>query len=68
MLYTEDYILKIGVTFAEVKHQLSQKEHKQVEKGEAVMNIDNRSPSAFVVEGLELEETQCVVLSPLQFM
>jgi hypothetical protein len=40
-----------------VKLQLSQKEHEQVEKGETIMNIDNGSPSTFVVEGLELEET-----------
>ena len=68
LLYTEDHILKIEVTLAEVKHQLSQEEHEQVEKGEAIMNIDDGSPSAFVVEGLELEETQCVALLPLQFM
>jgi len=46
-----------------VKRQLSQEEHKQVEKGETIMNADDGSPSAFVVEGLELEENQCVVLS-----
>jgi len=46
-----------------VKRQLSQEEHEQVEKGETIMNTDDGSPSAFVVEGLELEETQCVVLS-----
>jgi hypothetical protein len=34
-----------------------------VEKGRATINIDDESPSAFVVEGLELEETQYVVLS-----
>ena len=53
---------KIGVTFAEVKHQLSQEEYEQVEKGETIMGMDDGSPSAFVVEGLELEETQCVAL------
>ena len=45
-----------------MKCQLSQEEHEQVEKGEAMLSIDDSSPSAFVVEGLELEETQCVVL------
>jgi len=45
-----------------VKHQLSQEEHEQVEKGDTIMNIDDGSPSAFVIEGLELEEIQCVVL------
>jgi hypothetical protein len=55
-------ILKTEVTFAEVKRQLSQEEHERVEKGETNMNIDDGSPSAFVVDGLDLEETQCVVL------
>ena len=61
MCYTENHILKIEVTFAEVKHQLLQEEHEQVENGQTVMNLDDGSPSAFIVEGLELEETQCVV-------
>jgi len=46
-----------------VKCQLSQEEHEQVEKGETIINTNDRSPSTFVVEGLELKETQCVVLS-----
>ena len=45
-----------------MKHQLSQEEHEQVEQGETITNTDDGSPSAFVVEGLELEETQCIVL------
>jgi hypothetical protein len=45
-----------------VKRQLSHEEHERVEKGETIANIDDQSPSAFVVEGLELEETQCVAL------
>ena len=60
MLYTEHRILKIEVTFAEVKCQLLQEEYEQVEKGEAIMNIDDGSPSTYVVKGLELEEMQCV--------
>ena len=60
MLYTEHRVPKIEVTFAEVKCQLSQEEYEQVEKGEAIMNIDDRSPNTYVVEGLELEEMQCV--------
>ena len=60
-LYTDYYLPKIEVTIAEVKLQLSQEEHEQVQKGGTIMNIDDGSPSAFVVEGLELEETQYVV-------
>lgn len=44
-----------------MKRQLSQEEHEQVEKGDTIMNTDDGGPSAFVVEGLELEEIQCVV-------
>ncbi len=51
-----------------MKRQLSQEEHEQVEKGETVMNTDDGSPSAFVVEGLELEETQCVALCDQLFI
>ena len=46
-----------------MKLQLSQEEHEQVQKGGTIMNIDNGSPSTFVVEGLELKETQYVVAS-----
>ena len=62
MIYAENLILKTEVTFAEVKRQLSQEEHERVKKGEVIMNIDDGSPSAFIVDGLELEDTQCVVL------
>ena len=62
MLYTENHIPKIKVTLAEVKCQLLQEEHEQVEKGEATMNIDDGSPSVFVVKGLKLEEMQCIAL------
>ena len=44
-----------------MKRQLSQEEHEKVERGEGIMNTDDGSPSAFVVEGLELEETQCII-------
>ena len=60
-LYFYNHGPKIEVTFAEVKRQLSQEEHEQVENGGAIMNIDDGSPSTFVVEGLELEEIQYVV-------
>lgn len=59
---SENHVSKIEVTFAEVKRQLSREEHEQVEKGEMMASLDDGSPSSFVVEGLELEETQCVVL------
>jgi hypothetical protein len=50
---------------AEVKRQLSQEEHEQVEKGETMLSLDDGSSSAFVVEGLELKENQCIVLWPM---
>jgi len=65
LLYTKNHILKIEVTFAEVKRQLLQEEHEQVEKGQTVMNLDDGSPSAFIIEGLELEETQYVIFQPI---
>jgi hypothetical protein len=40
---------EIEVSFAEVKRQLSQEEHEQVEKGDAIMNTNDGSPSAFVL-------------------
>ncbi|KAF8230323.1 hypothetical protein L208DRAFT_1282724, partial [Tricholoma matsutake] len=52
--------------FAEVKCQLLQEEHEQVEKGEAMLSLDDSSPSAFVVEGLELKETQQALLVDLK--
>jgi hypothetical protein len=48
--------LKIEVTFVKVKCQLSQEEHKQVERSGTAMNTEDASPSTFVVEGLELKE------------
>jgi hypothetical protein len=50
-----------------VKRQLSREEHEQVEKGEEIMNIDDGGPSTFVVEGLELEESQCVIMINCSF-
>jgi hypothetical protein len=52
--------LAIEITFAEVKRQLSQEEHERVEKeGTAVtVDLDDASPSTFIVATLELEEAQ----------
>jgi hypothetical protein len=48
----------LEITFAEVKHQLSQEEHERVEKEGATVDLDDASPSTFVVVALELEEAQ----------
>ena len=37
---------------------LSQEEHEQVVKDDALPSVNGVSPSAFVAEALELEETQ----------
>ena len=47
----------LDVTFAEVKHRLSQEEHEQVQSGET-LHADDVGPSQFVIMALELEETQ----------
>jgi hypothetical protein len=65
-LDSEPVILE--VTFAEVKRQLSQEEHERVEKGGGILGVDDDAgPSAFIIEGLELEETQCVIVLPISF-
>jgi hypothetical protein len=66
--YSGYYNLKIEVTFAEVKCQLSQKEHKQVERSGTAMNTEDASPSTFVVEGLELKEIQYVILRSMVYL
>jgi hypothetical protein len=48
----------IEVTFAQVKHQLSQEEHEKVVKGKECTDLDDITPSAFIIAALELEETQ----------
>jgi hypothetical protein len=48
----------LEITFAEVKHQLSQEEHECVEKEGTTVDLDDVSPSTFVVVALELEEAQ----------
>lgn len=59
---------KIEVTFAEVKRQLSQEEHEQVERSGTAMNTEDASPSTFVVEGLELEEIQYVISRSMVYL
>ena len=49
-----------------MKRQLSQEEHERVEKGGGILGVDDDAgPSAFIIEGLELEETQCVIVLPM---
>lgn len=48
----------------EVKRQLSQEEHEKVARGESALNLDDTSPSAFLITSLEIEETQYVKFTP----
>jgi hypothetical protein len=48
----------VEITFAEVRRQLSQEEHERVEKEGTTVDLEDASPSTFVVAALELEEVQ----------
>ena len=51
----------IEVSFAEVKHQLTQQKHKHVEKEGTITNLNDTSSRTFVIAALELQEAQKAV-------
>lgn len=56
-------ILMEGITFAEIKRQLSTEEHEKTGSSDYILNLNDMTPSTFVTTGLEIEEQQYVIES-----